>query len=58
MKFGDININIAAANFDNPANVSELMGSVANMLQAETEEAIIMARRLGDLNEKNADRSV
>ncbi len=56
--FGDININIEAANLTDPVAIRQIAVGLALEIQSETEEAIVLARRSSDLNDKNSKRAV
>lgn len=55
---GGINITIESVDLNDPTVRRDIVQTIAEELQEETEEAITMARRTVDLNEINAQRTV
>ncbi len=55
---GGINVNITAANLSDPTTRREIAQALSEEIMAETEEAITLARRSSELNERNSERAV
>ena len=56
--FGDIIINVTAANFNDPTAIDDIMQNIAQRLQDETEAGFKLARRISDTNDNNSDLTV
>jgi hypothetical protein len=55
---GDVNVTVNVADLTDPAAIRQIAVGLAEEIQAETVEAITLARRSADLNAKNIERAV
>lgn len=57
VNLGGVVVNLTATDLSNPVAIREIAIGLAQEIAAETEEAIVLARRAADLNAKNAERA-